>query len=71
MYDTPTNGLINAGLTEGQVGMLGEKVAIALYTEVVELTYPNAIKRLKEMKESGEYKEPTEFEIKQAKKNSS
>lgn len=70
-FDTPWNGLINAGLTEEQVGKLGEGVAGDLYREVVELTYPNAMKRLKELQESGEYEPPTEKEIEDAKKNSS
>lgn len=69
-YDTPRNALINAGLTEDQVDKLGERVARALYEEVIELTYPNATAELKALMESGEYKEPTEDEVEESKKNS-
>ena len=69
-FDTPINGLQNAGLTKEQVLSLGEGVAKAIYEEIVELTYPNVMAELKRLKEEGEYKEPTEEEIKESKKNS-
>ena len=69
-YDTPLNGLINAGLTEEQVLSLGERVATALYEDVVELTYPNMMEELKRLQEAGEYIPPTEEEIEESKKNS-
>ncbi len=69
-FDTPRNGLINAGLTEEQVNILGERVAQALYEEVVTLTYPNAVEELKAMMESGTYVPPTEEEKEISKKNS-
>lgn len=69
-FDTPRNGLINAGLTEEQVDLLGERVAVALYEEVIDLTYPNLRKEVDEMIASGTYKEPTAEEIEEAKKNS-
>ena len=69
MFDTPFNGLLNAGLTEEQCLKLGETVLKALYQEVVELTYADELKQLKELKESGKYKEPTEEEIEESKKN--
>lgn len=69
-HDTVSNGLENAGLSKEQVMGLGEGVARALYDEVVELTYPDAVAELKALKESGEYKEPTDEEKEEAKKNS-
>lgn len=69
-YDTPRNGLINAGLTEEEFNLLGEQVAIALYNEVIDLTYPNARKELQDKIDAGEYEEPTEDEVEESKKNS-
>jgi len=69
-YDTPINGLQNAGLTEEQVLELGEGVAKDLYEAVVELTYPNVMAEIKKLQEEGNYTPPTEEEMEQAKKNS-
>lgn len=69
-FDTPRNGLINAGLTEEQVDKLGENVTIALYNEVVDLTYPNAREELQKLIDSGEYTPPTDEEREDVKKNS-
>jgi len=69
-YDTPVNGLLNAGLTQEQVEKLGQNVVVALYEEVIDLTYPNQRNELQAMIDSGEYKEPTEDEIEESKKNS-
>ena len=69
-YDTPTNGLLNAGLTQEQINKLGQNVIVALYEEVIDLTYPNARKELQAQIDSGEYKEPTEDEVEESKKNS-
>ena len=68
-FDTPFNGLLNAGLSEEQCLMLGEGVAKALYQEVVELTYSDELAQLKLLQESGEYVAPTEAEIEESKKN--
>lgn len=69
-FDNPRNGLVNAGLTNEQVDLLGERVATALYEEVVELTYPNATAELKAQMEAGTYVAPTEDETEESKKNS-
>ena len=69
-YDTPRNGLLCAGLTNEQVDKLGEGVLIALYEEVIDLTYPNARKELKALEEAGNYTPPTEEEAEESKKNS-
>lgn len=69
-FDNPRNGLINAGLTEDQVDLLGERVAVALYDEVVELTYPNARAELEQMIKNGTFKKPTKDEQDESKKNS-
>lgn len=69
-YDTPRNALINAGLTGEEVDMLGERVLVALYEEVIDLTYPNAREQLKAEMEAGNFTEPTEEEITDSKKNS-
>lgn len=69
-FDNPTNGLLNAGLTQEQTDKLSERTARALYEEVVELTYPNATAELKKLMESGEYTEPTDDEVEESKKNS-
>jgi len=68
-FDTPRNGLVNAGLTEDQVDLLGERVAVALYEEVIDLTYPDLREEVNEMIASGTYKAPTNDEIEEAKKN--
>lgn len=69
-FDTPRNALLMHGLTEDQVNKLGERVAEALYEEIIDLTYPHARKQLQEMIEKGEYTPPTEDEIEESKKNS-
>ena len=68
-HDNPKNGLINAGLSEDQYHKMGEQTAIAVYNAVVDLTYPNAREKLKEMMESGEYVPPSTDEVKDSKKN--
>lgn len=69
-YDTPSNGLLNAGLTQEQINKLGERVAIAVFEAVIDLTYPNAREDMQKMIDSGEYKEPTVLESEELKKNS-
>ena len=68
-FDTPTNGLMNAGLTKEQCMKLGNNVAKGLYQEVVELTYVDELAQLKQLKELGEYVEPTKDELEESKKN--
>lgn len=69
-HDTPTNALINAGLTEEQVGELGQNIVPALYELVIDLTYPNARQELEKMIKAGTFVEPTEEEQEESKKNS-
>jgi len=69
-YDNPKNALICAGMTEEQFGSLGHNIAMELYKDIIDLTYPNAMEELKKMMESGEYEEPTEEEREELKKNS-
>ena len=69
-FDTPVNGLVNAGLTREQSLILGEGVAKAIYEAVVELTYPNVMAELKRLQESGDYTPPTEEDEEESKKNS-
>lgn len=66
--DTPRLGLINAGLTEDQINLLGERVLIDLYDEVVELTYPNARAELQRLIDEGLYTPPTDNEKEESKK---
>jgi hypothetical protein len=68
-YDTPKNGLINAGLTEEQFDLLGEGVARELMNDVIDLTYPNMRQKLNELIEKGEYTPPSDEEIEESKKN--
>lgn len=68
-YDNPINGLVNAGLTQEEALKLGEGVAKAIYGEIVELTYPNAVAELKALQEAGEYVPPTDKDLEEAKKN--
>ena len=69
-YDSPMNGLQDAGLTKEQVLKLGENTSIAVYKAVVDLTYPNARAELERMIADGTYKPPTKEQEKKAKKNS-
>ncbi len=68
-FDTPKNGLIDAGLTEEQVMKLGEQTAIDLYTAVVDFTYPKLREQIQTMIDDGTYVEPTEEEQEESKKN--
>jgi len=70
LYDTPMNGLLNAGLTQEQINKLGQNTVTALYEEVIDLTYPNAREELEKLIKDGTYKEPTKEEIEESKKNS-
>lgn len=68
-FDTPTNALIDAGLTLEQVNKLGSNVANDLYNDIVDLTYPQAREEMMKMLEDGNYIAPTETEIELSKKN--
>lgn len=68
-FDTPRNGLLGAGLSEDQVKCLGENVAIELYNEVIDLTYPNMREKLESMLKDGTYTPPSEEDVEKSKKN--
>ena len=68
-FDTPTNGLLNAGLTLEQIHKLGQHTVVSLYEEVIDLTYPNARVELENMIKDGTFKLPTDKEKEESKKN--
>lgn len=68
-FDTHVNGLINAGLTKEQCMKLTPRVLKDLYQDAVELTYADELKYLQELKDAGQYVEPTKDEIEESKKN--
>ena len=68
-FDTARNALKMCGLTDEEVDEIGMSVSNKLYGAIVDLTYPDARRIKDEAIASGTYKEPTDAELKDAKKN--
>jgi len=68
-FDTPRNALLDAGLTNEQIDLLGDGVANELMKELIDLTYPELRENMERLIASGEYEPPTEAQMEEAKKN--
>ncbi len=68
--DTKRNAIKHCtDLTDDEIDMLGARVAQEIYDDILDLTHPGVRAERDKMIKEGTYKEPTEEEMEDSKKN--